>query len=644
MSKTLEISDLSRFVLVSEPQISPNLDKVAFLATKIDEELDDYSTTIWISETSDGSPVNFLYGNHPRYPRWSPDARHILFVTREKLREKEEDAIWVASPEGGSPRQLARVESGVEQPVWFPDGSGILFLSSIGESSEDVRIIERIPLWFDAKGFTHHKRRHLHFLDAASGNIERLSQGEMDVVCASPSNKGDLVAFAASTSELDPRSMEIFLYDLEKRESVKLIGGFYIESLSWSPRDEYLLMYGSDLSRGYATHTNLWVTSIRGINPVNITSGLDRGCSRRVYYDLRSPYASTPQPVWDGSYIYFPVSDGGRFNIYRTRLEDRTIEPVVSGDFCIEEFSVKRGVLAYTKVMGTEPAEIYLWNGEEERKITRFNDCLVSRIQLAKPERFEFLSTDNHLIEGWIIKPSDYRVGEKVPAILDIHGGPKSKFGDAFMFEFQVYAAKGYAVIYLNPRGSDGYSQEFADVRGKYGTRDYEDIMEALDYIQRSFDFIDAGRIGVTGLSYGGFMTNWIVAHTDRFKAAVSQNGISNWVSFFCTSDIGFYFSPDQIGGDPWSNEEEYREKSPLMYAPNVSTPIMFIHSMRDYRCWIDQSILFYTALKYLGKKTKFAFFMEGSHVFRSIGRPSLRMKRLDLMLEWFDEHLKDAR
>ncbi len=291
----------------------------------------------------------------------------------------------------------------------------------------------------------------------------------------------------------------------------------------------------------------------------------------------------------------------------------------------------------------TEPAEIYLKRENVERRLTAFNTDATSRLRLSKPERFEFLSTDNHLIEGWVMKPSEPKADQKAPAILDIHGGPKSKFGDAFMFEHQIYAAKGYAVIYLNPRGSDGYSQRFADIRGGYGTRDYEDIMEALGYIQKSFDFIDVERIGVTGLSYGGFMINWIVGHTDRFKVAVSQNGISNWFSFFGTSDIGFYFAPDQIGGDPCSNEESYRDKSPISFASNVSTPIMFIHSMSDYRCWIDQSIIFYTALKYLKKKTKFAFFMEGSHVFRSIGRPSLRMKRLELMTEWFDEHLKDT-
>ena len=472
MSKTIEVSDLGKFVLVSDPQISPSMDKVAFLATKIDEKIDDYSTTIWIVDASDCSPVNFLTGNRPHYQRWSPEGKQILFVTREKLKDREEDAIWITPYDRATPRLIARVEPGVEQPVWFPDGSGILFLSSIGETSEDVRVIERIPIWFDAKGFTYHKRRHLHFLDVTSGNIERLTQGDMDVVCASPSNKGDSIAFAASTDDKDPRLMDVFIYSLKGRETVKLVGGYYIESLSWSPCDEYLLVHGSDLSHGYATHTNIWIVPIQGGRPLNLTSSLDRGCGRRVYYDLRSVYASTPQPIWDGSYIYFPVSDGGRFNLYRIRFEDRVIEPIVSGDFCVEEFSLKRGVLAYTKVTSMEPAEIYLWRDGEERKLTGFNDSLVSKLRLARPERFEFLSSDNNLIEGWIMRPPDSEERGKVPAILDIHGGPKSKFGDAFMFEFQIYAANGYAVIYLNPRGSDGYSQEFADIRSKYGTRD----------------------------------------------------------------------------------------------------------------------------------------------------------------------------
>jgi dipeptidyl aminopeptidase/acylaminoacyl peptidase len=209
------------------------------------------------------------------------------------------------------------------------------------------------------------------------------------------------------------------------------------------------------------------------------------------------------------------------------------------------------------------------------------------------------------------------------------------------MFEHQVYAAEGYAVVYANIRGSDGYDQEFADIRFQYGTRDYQDFMETVDYALGAYDWIDDTRIAVTGLSYGGFMTNWVIGHTGRFKCALSQNSICSWVSFFGTTDIGFHFGPDQIGGDPWSNPAAYAEKSPLTYAKKVATPTMFIHSYNDNRCWIDQSIQMFTALKYLGVETKLILYTEGSHSFRNLARPTIRKRRLHDMVNWFNQHLK---
>jgi len=642
LARRLELDDLTRFVAVSDPQLAPGLDKIAFVAVRADEKRDDYEAAIWIVDRLDGEPVSFLSGGKDRHPRWSPDGRQLLFLSNRGLREGEKGVgLWVVPVGGGEPRPVVRMEGGIEQPQWGPDGGKVFFLSSVGKADEEVRVIDRIPIWFNAAGFTYHRRKHLHMVDVASGTVTRLTQGEMNVVCAAPSNGGKKIAYAASTDELDPRRMEVYVYDLDSGEHVRLAEGFSVESLCWAPDDSHLAFLGSDLSKGYATHTGVWVFPARGGEAESLTANLDRGCSRRAYYDLRSPFAGIPTPIWDGDHIYFPVSDGGRFNLYRVCLRDREIDPVVAGDFSLEEFSVREGVVAYTRVTGTEPAEVWVRDEKGERRLTGLNDELLSRLRLRLPEPFAFEASDGERIEGWILRPHGLREGERYPAILDVHGGPKSKFGCSFMFEHQLYAAEGYAVIYVNPRGSDGYSQEFADIRGIYGTRDYRDLMEAVDHAVASYGFIDPDRLGVTGLSYGGFMTNWIVTQTDRFRAAVSQNGISCWTSFYGTSDIGFHFAPDQIGGDPWSNEEGYREKSPLTYAPRVSTPILFIHSYEDYRCWIDQSIIFYTALKHLGKEARFALFMEGSHVFRSLARPSIRKKRLEQMLDWFDTHLK---
>lgn len=642
MARRLEIDDLTRFVTVSDPQLSPGLDKVAFVAGRADEKGDNYASTIWVVSRSDGEPVMFLSGGKDHHPRWSPDGGRLLFISNRGLKEGAKVVgLWVAPLGGGEPRPVLKLEGGIEQPRWGPDGKKVFFLSNVGEADEAVRVIERIPIWFNAVGFTYYKRKHLHAVDVASGLVTRLTEGEMNVVCAVPSNSGRKVAYAASTDDLDPRRTDIYIHDLDSGEHLKLASGFSVESLCWAPDDSRIAFLGSDLSMGYATHTAVWTLHTHGGEAENLTQSLNRGCSRRAYYDLRSPFAGPPYPVWDGDHIYFPVSDGGRFNLHRVGLEEGGIEPVVEGDFSLEEFDVRGGVVTYTKVTATDPAEVWVRDEAGERRLTAFNDELLKRLSLNEPERFEFEAGDGQMIEGWVLKPHGLRGGERHPAVLDIHGGPKSKFGCSLMFEHQLYAAEGYAVIYVNPRGSDGYSQEFADIRHAYGTRDYRDIMEAVDYAAAAYGFIDPERLGVTGLSYGGFMTNWIVTQTDRFKAAVSQNGISHWQSFYGTTDIGFHFAPDQIGGEPWTNEEGYRDKSPLTYAPNVSTPIMFVHSYEDYRCWIDQSIAFYTALKHLGKETRLVLFMEGGHVFRSLGKPSIRKKRLEQMIGWFDTHLK---
>ena len=642
--RPLELKDLARFVSLTDPQLSPDKTRIAFVAIRPDEKRDSYDSSIWVIDRVSGEPRAYLSGGSDVWPRWSPDGRYLLFLSKRTMKESEKgNELWLTSFDGGEPRRILRLTGGIEAPRWMANGSRIVFLSAVGEEEEGVRIVRRIPLWSNGAGFSYHARKHMHIVDVNSGIVKQLTTGDMNLVYASPSNLDNRVAYVAATNDLNPMITDLFVMDVDTGEAEKLTkGNLSIGPVAWSPDDKHLAFRGHNLRRGFATHATIWTIPTKGGEPTDLTAKLDRGCARSIYYDLRGPftYLLAPAPIWSKDYVYFTVLDSGRYNLYGVDTKNGSIEPVVAGNFVVDDFSVKDSVVTYLKVTDTAPAEVWVKDEHGDRKVTHINEALLYELKLSSPEHFQYQSSDGRNIDGWVLKPEASREDETFPAILDVHGGPKSVFGYSFMFEHHFFASKGFAVIYLNPRGSDGYSEEFADIREAYGERDFKDVMEGLDYALSKFKFIDPNRLGVTGLSYGGFMTNWIVTHSDRFKAAVSQNGISDWTAMFGTTDIGFYFSPDQIGGDPWTNHEAYHSKSPLSYASKVKTPLMFIHSSEDFRCWIDQSITFFTALKYLGKEAELVLFDKGEHTFRSTAKPSFRMKRLEHMLRWFTKYL----
>ena len=535
---------------------------------------------------------------------------------------------------------MAVLSGGFSAPKWSNDGKSILFISGVGEMDPDVKVIDKIPIWYNEEGWTYYRTKQLHRINTETSAITMITETESSVTCYAESNNGEKIAYCVSANPLRPSETDLIIYDAASGTHDRILSDHMIQNLTWSPDDKQLAFMGSDGSRGYATHVGVHIVDAEGGTVKNLTGSLDLGCSRRHYYDLRSMYAGTPEPIWEDDYIYFPLSDHDKYGIYRIFTENQLITPVLSDQYSIEEYSVKDGILAYTRVNTDKPAELWIKDASE-RRIDPLNRELLSDVQLQKATSFSFTQKDGTDVEGWILKPIGWKMGESYPAVVGIHGGPKSKYGDSLMYEHQLYASNGYAVIYINIRGSGGYSQEFGDIRGEWGIWDYEDLMLGVKTALELYPWIDKERLGVTGLSYGGFMTNWVITHSDMFKTAISQNSISSWTAFFGTSDIGFHFTPEQIGGNPWSSLETYIEKSPITYANQVDTPVLFIHSWNDYRCWIDQSIEFFTALKYLGKETQLAMFMEGPHTFRSVARPSLRKRRYQMLVDWFDKYLK---
>lgn len=275
------------------------------------------------------------------------------------------------------------------------------------------------------------------------------------------------------------------------------------------------------------------------------------------------------------------------------------------------------------------------------KQLTDANKDYLNRVTLSEPEEIQFTTSDGWPIQGWLLRPYGFKEGKKYPFVLEVHGGPHAMYGQTYFHELQLLAAKGYVVLYTNPRGSHGYGQKFVDAcRGDYGGKDYRDLMEAVDYALKSYSFIDETRMGVTGGSYGGFMTNWIVSHTNRFKAAVTQRSISNWLSFYGVSDIGFFFTKWEHGYNLLENPEKLWDFSPLKYAKNVETPLLILHGEQDLRCPIEQAEQLFITLKHLKKEVEFVRFPGANHELSRSGEPQLRIERLNHICRWFEKHL----
>lgn len=311
-------------------------------------------------------------------------------------------------------------------------------------------------------------------------------------------------------------------------------------------------------------------------------------------------------------------------------------------DITVQEYvPYKDGFLAVAFV-GQQGGEIYFIdkNGDASA-LTSINKPIFDEYNVVKPIEVSFTNEEGTKLKGYVLPPVNFDKNKKYPAILNIHGGPKSAFGTIFFHEMQYWANQGYAVFFTNPTGSDGRGSKFSDIRGRVGGIDYRDLMTFVDTALYKTPFIDENRIGVVGGSYGGLMTNWIIGHTNRFKAAASLRGISSWLSFSNTSDIGHTYTYNYWGTDIWKNGQLLWDNSPLKYANQVKTPTLFLHSDEDYRCWLAEGIQMYYALQYFEVPTRMVVFKGENHELSRSGKPINRIKRLSEITQWFDKYLK---
>lgn len=653
-----EIKTLFSSSPVSDAQISPDGGDVLFTYTVEDIEENKRSSHIWKVRADGGEPKQYTFSKgSDSQPRWSPDGCRILFVSsRESEGDKEEEGkkktpkpqIWVLDADGGEARRLTSIKSGVQGPRWFPDGSSVLFTSSVfkgeGEEDGDVKIIRRIKYRFDAQGYFPGKWKHVFSVPSGGGEVKQLTDGEYDVESATASPDGGNVAFVANMGEHPDTSFfrDIYVVPSEGGELRLLWEGEphsigRVGSLEWSPDGAHIAFSGfivEDASNIGHKNNEIFVISAEGGELKNLTANIDRTAYTYGGGLLWSP---------DSQYVYFKVPDRGENNIHRVDL-DGNVEAVTEGKMTVGSFSMNSSgeSIAFTASDEATTFEAWVMKGSGARRITEMSKEVLEEFWLGKPEEFWFASSGDAQIQGWVMKPKGYEEGKIYPTVLIIHGGPAGMYGYSLTSpDSHLLCANGYAVVYMNPTGSVGFGEEFAaGVAGHWGERDYLDIMETVDHAVKTYPFIDSSKLGVMGGSYGGYMTNWIVGHTDRFKAAIALNSMSNLYSGTGTSDIDYMDHSVTAGKNPWEDIDYFMSKSPISYVENVVTPLLLIHSSEDYRCPMDNAEQMFTALKKLRKTVEFVIF-PGSHGFGRMGKPKHRVQRLQHILRWFDRYLR---
>jgi dipeptidyl aminopeptidase/acylaminoacyl peptidase len=620
-------------------------------------------------------------------PRWSPDGNSIAFLSQQE----EQDGLWVVRLDKPEPRFVAPVHStnffityAGEPFSWSPDSKRIAYISARAEAPEpqdrsrrpdDPRVIDRLQ-YKSRTSFSDNRRTHVWVVDVERPAPLQLTSGAFYDHAVSFSPRGDEIAFL-SNHEPDPDALnnsDIFAVDLggQTRQITHTKGCEY--DPVWSP-DGRMIAYTATTREittidSVAEDTHLRVMPAAGGSAKELGADHDRR--------VRDPRWSA-----DGRSILYLAGDRGYTTIFRVAVESEKVSRfslfILDGEtgggfaplgsklmtasgapltlaqpfqitgfsLCNRSQTITRGgavetsyPLVVTLGNALRPAEVWAGIGSlvPMRRLSAHNDTLMRSLRLALPEEITFQSFDGTQIQGWLMKPPACTSDRKCPLILSVHGGPHGMFGWSFNPAFQVYVARGYGVLYLNPRGSSGYGQKFSDgTLNEWGGGDYRDLMFGVDEALRKNSWIDGGRLGVTGGSYGGFMTNWIVTQTPRFRAGVAVASVSNLISFYSTSLYQDLIHAE-FGGYPWDNFEALWQWSPLRYVRQVQTPTMFIHGELDNDVHITQAEEMYMALKRRGVETVFVRYPREGH---SLREPKHRVDALERTIAWFDRFVR---
>ena len=661
--QAIALNEFLNYRFLSNLKYAPGGKAAAFVVANCNEEENTYESRLWLYSnntlkqlTDLGSESSFI---------WT-DENHILFPavrsTKEKKRKEAKEAFtsyYLLDINGGEavhaftlPFSASRIEQA---------GDGYVVLGSIDanypdyykmsaderaavakhyDEEKDYEVLDEIPFWFNGRGMVNKKRTAL-FTVSATGEVQRITEPLFDMgdfVCLD-----DAVIYTgnAYSSKKPRKEGKFFRLDLTTGESSLL--------------SEYPEL---SIGRLQKVGDRIWVSANAGLRHGNNENSWmyilspDSGELKLLRQEEYSMYNSAGSDCRYGGGVSWQAKSGKLYHLTTREgsghlycLDNSGCStPIITKDGSIDAIAIceESDEALLIAMYDNRLQELYaadLATGEI-RRLSHFNDAALQDKYVADYHPIT-VESQGYSIGGWVLLPKDFDPNKTYPAVLDIHGGPKTVYGPIFYHEMQLWANMGYFVFFCNPKGGDGRDNDFMDIRGHYGETDYQNLMDFTDKVLATYPQIDPARVCVTGGSYGGFMTNWIIGHTDRFCCAASQRSISNWISFYGVSDIGTTFGTDQCGGNPFNDMEKLWRQSPLRYAANAKTPTLFIHSDEDYRCPLNEGLQMFTALTELGVPTRLCMFHGENHELSRSGKPKHRIRRLTEITDWFEQYAK---
>ncbi len=637
--------DLYGVVGVADPRISPDGARVVFTVERVAEDARSRERSIWITSTASGAePTRLTDGPSDSSPRWSPDGARVAYLGRDS---EERAQLHLVAPSGGTPTPVTALRQGsISSFEWTPDGTAILLTLNLDPEVDeplvepvepegpvpDIVVVRDAVFASDEAGYLDERRKHLWVLDVQSGSLRALTSGDpaWNDEHATVSPDGGRVAFVrdASGEEYDggfDRGLWFLALDGGTPAALDTPAG-RVENPVWAPANDRVV-YRSTPERYARPH--LYLHSLVGGPRVRLTAEVDRRPENLLFHP-------------SGRHLYFTADHQGTHPLYRLALDGSGATPLFGEDGAVSSptISADGSMLAFTYENELYPPEIWVADaeGRQPRPLTRFNDELLAGLDLQRLEELRFQNPDGFPLQGFVLRPHGFEPGQSYPLVLNIKGGPGGMWGSRWFPEFHMLAAAGYGVAFVNYRGSSGYGHRHMDaVRRDYGGADATDNLLFLDQVLARHDWVDPERLFVTGGSHGGFLTAWLTTRTDRFRAAVPQRMVSNWISEAGTQAFPPRAMQDEFGGTIWERFDDYWGRSPLAHAPQVTTPTLVIHSTDDRVTPIGQGQEWFYALRALGIPSEMVIFEGESHALSRTGRPVNQVERIRRIIEWFD-------